>query len=365
MSRQLTTLLQSHPRGCLALICAVVTGVLWCCVEAVFLAFLLLRGTGGLEWSEGGLTEPDPRLGFRARPNAHVYGKLACPGGAVSDCRYTTDAQHRRVTPVNDPEIRTRFALFFGCSYTFGTGVNDDETLPAQFGRFAPGFRPFNYGFPAYGPQNMYLIASAPEFAEDIALHDGIAVYTFIDHHVLRAAGSMLVGTTWGRDLPCFTLEEGRLAHHGSFESARPCRQLAYRFFRHLPSVQFSGMDWPPPSRASNIALTAALVRGAADALRARYPGLRFHVVVFPGQRLGGLLHDALGDAATEYSDYSQLLLDSDTARETWFFPDGHPKAALYEQVARRFAEDLKARESQGGDYGRLPDGSTGATPGL
>ena len=48
--------------------------------------------------------------------------------------------------------VAQRYALFLGCSYTFGDGVGDSETLPAPFGARAPAYHVYNFATTGYGP---------------------------------------------------------------------------------------------------------------------------------------------------------------------------------------------------------------------
>ena len=71
------------------------------------------------------------------------------------DVRYGFDAQGRRVTPASDGTPLAE-VLLFGCSFTFGYGLEDNETWPWQLGELlGPKWRVSNYAYNGFGPQQM------------------------------------------------------------------------------------------------------------------------------------------------------------------------------------------------------------------
>jgi hypothetical protein len=75
---------------------------------------------------------PHGALGMRPRPNiVRARHRLEVGGRLSFDVHYSTDRFGRRMTVVEAPERRRELALFFGCSVTWGAGVEDDQTLPA------------------------------------------------------------------------------------------------------------------------------------------------------------------------------------------------------------------------------------------
>jgi hypothetical protein len=64
-------------------------------------------------------------IGPQARPGAHRVRNLTLNGDVVYDVIYN----------------------FFGCSFTFGEGLNDGETLPHFAGRTLEGVTSKNFGF--------------------------------------------------------------------------------------------------------------------------------------------------------------------------------------------------------------------------
>ena len=170
----LLRLSRSYPRTCACFIGLVLTVLLVVCAEGIFYGLNQYHEEQTVaDWSRRPLPEkdrkveehpaqwvrgwsiPDPVLGHTLPPNAQIVGKTARGGTLLYQATYTTDAYHRRITPIDHLEQRHKFLLFFGCSMTFGLGVNDDETMPFYVAQFASHYHPYNYGVSGYGPHYM------------------------------------------------------------------------------------------------------------------------------------------------------------------------------------------------------------------
>lgn len=71
------------------------------------------------------------------------------------DARYTFNEKNRRIMPENDANPKADL-MIFGCSYSFGHGLNDEETWPWLLAKdLGPAWRVENYAFNGFGPQQM------------------------------------------------------------------------------------------------------------------------------------------------------------------------------------------------------------------
>jgi hypothetical protein len=109
----------------------------------------------------------DRGLGYGLVPEMQVRASRKKNQQLLYEVIYSTDALGRRSSPVAEGP-RPHFILFFGDSYTFGEGVNDDETLPSFTGQFAPQYRPYNYGVGGYGPQQMLAKLQTEDIRQEV-----------------------------------------------------------------------------------------------------------------------------------------------------------------------------------------------------
>lgn len=325
----------------LGLCLAVITLLL---IELAFFALNRFKDDG-IESEDPYLFAFDEALGYRPLANAEAPAYKKHNGKTLFEVTYRTDAFGRRATPPqkcdSPPE---NFIAFFGGSFTFGHGLNDDETLPAQTQHFLPAHRAYNYGFSGYGPQQALVKIQSGTLSDEMPESNGTAVYVFMGHHIHRAIGSMRVWTQWGRHFPYFTLDDnGRLEHLGTFLSGRPTRSAIYNILKRDQVLEYFEVDIPLAINADHLQLTAEILHETDEAFREQYPEGRFVVLIYPAStqirfdrtRFVGMLRhrniDVL-DAST--------LVDMTDARYHIPFDD-HPTAEANAQVAAAIAAHL------------------------
>jgi hypothetical protein len=259
---------------------------------------------------------------------------------------YTLDEYGRRITPIRNRSQRSKFAVFFGCSLMFGEGVSADKTLPARFAEYAPDYMPYNYGGPGHGPQQLLLRLQIGGIQREIRETRGTAFYTYIDHHISRAIGSMRVFEIWGRRFPYYDYWNGNLVYRGDFETGRPIRTYVYDHILSKEGIlSYFQADWPLWTSQRDARLTADLIVQASERFKSIFPESKFIVLMYPQP---SRTHDSemtalLKERGVECLDYQGMFddVDSDTVQ----YPDHghHPKAPSYDIVARKLAEDLGA----------------------
>lgn len=89
-------------------------------------------------------------IGALPRPGKHTTRKIAPDGTEIYATSYTIGNDGFRVTPGNPANSKKR-VNFLGCSHTFGEGLADDQTLPAQVQKRLPDVTVRNFGIHGYG----------------------------------------------------------------------------------------------------------------------------------------------------------------------------------------------------------------------
>jgi len=299
-------------------------------------------------WS-GKLDQADELLGYNGKSNVQISQLYRYHGQEVFNVTYSTDRFHRRITPLPDPASRPHLILFFGGSFTFGEGVNDDETLPCYVAQLAPRYRVLNYGYRGYGPHQMLAKLQSNGITREVAHRDGhrLLIYTFIDGHVGRVIGSMF-NMNWAYRTPYYRLaEQDQLIKVGDFSSNRPVTTFLYRVISHSELVTYFDLDYPRLNE-DHFRLTARIIEEARDVFQRKFNSDDFYVLIYPGSRYGPRLIPYLKAAGVNYLDYSSLL--DPTEPQFHLAGDLHPTAAAYKIIATRVVKDINLAGKTGAE---------------
>ncbi|HEY5993588.1 MAG TPA: hypothetical protein VIU46_03210 [Gallionellaceae bacterium] len=88
-------------------------------------------------------------LGWQGKEGAYTSRKISSTGETIYDVVYTIGQDGFRVTPAS--AAGKQRINFFGCSFTFGEGLNDNETLPYFVNQRIKNISVKNFGFHGFG----------------------------------------------------------------------------------------------------------------------------------------------------------------------------------------------------------------------
>lgn len=160
-------------------------------------------------------TTKDPVLGYRPHQKEFRVGavKLYSEDDVIYNVVYSFLPSGWRVTPQHPNASKA--VVFFGCSFTFGEGLDDADSFPYKVGKkLGKDYQVYNFGFHGYGSHQMLAMLENGFLDEIASKHKTLYLfYTTIHSHELRSAGESF----WDQDGPCYKLENGKLVHKGSF----------------------------------------------------------------------------------------------------------------------------------------------------
>ena len=338
------------PRITALFIGCMLTIFLICCFEVMFwgLYHYKKKAEPSLKKSGSftqGYFEADTLLGYRPQASTQVTSQLKAGDAVVYDVTYSIDAHHRRKTPLHSHHGRNKFALFFGCSFTFGEGVQDNETLPFYFSQSASDFTVYNYGFHGYGPQEMLAKLQEGNFLEEIQESSGIIIYTYLPEvHELRAIGSMYVYNGWGANMPYYKItSDNELVRQGNFSTGRRFTSFVYKILGRSFLVKYFNLQIPAQVKEEHYALTARILEESRNILNALGKANKFYVVIYPTKNTELKLLPYLRKAKIKYFDYSNLF--DPALSQYYIIGDGHPSPQAYRVLAEQIAEDVNKDE--------------------
>jgi hypothetical protein len=162
-------------------------------------------------------------LGYSYRPNLKGITSILVNESRfgkeqVFNVIYNTDKVGNRLNPFR-PIEPVKNALFVGCSFTFGEGLNDTQTLPSLFSKLS-GWDTFNAGMAGYGSHQALKIIEDNNIYQKRTEGNKIdlIVYRMIFSHTKRAAGY----SPWDRSGPCYELsQKDEIEYKGSFTQCK------------------------------------------------------------------------------------------------------------------------------------------------
>jgi uncharacterized membrane protein YobD (UPF0266 family) len=286
------------------------------------------------------LKEDDKILGYKPRRSVQVSAMKKVEGRVVYDVVYSTDKYSRRITPMNDTQNRKNFILFFGGSFAFGEGVNDDETMPFYASYFARQYKSYNYGVPGYGPQGMLAILQDRDITKEIPEKNGLLIYLFIDHHINRAIGDMYVYNAWGKRMPYYIIDSNNtIQRQGNFKSNRLITSSIYALFGKSQIVKYFHVNLPNNINDNHIILSSKIIEESRNIFRNKFHSDEFYVLFYPGKKIHKRMIPYLERARIRYLDYSNLA----NLKESEFSikGDGHPTPKANLIIAKKLLDDI------------------------
>ncbi len=294
-----------------------------------------------------GYSLPDGVLGYKPKGSIQAASSKRSQGKTIYDVTYSIDEYHRRITPIEDRSDRDTFAVFFGCSCTFGEGVDNNQTLPYYFSRLLSHYVPYNYGFHGYGPQQMLAKLQTGNLRKEIQEKAGILIYLYLPFHVERAIGSMNIFNRWGKIMPYYTIDaQNNLIRKGSFLSGRPLVSWSYRLLGKSNFIKYFDIRFPLQLTDRRYKLTARIIEESRKEFRRQFASDHFYVVLFPVGKRGKEEVEKIipyfDKAGIKYLDYT-MLFRSMPRDEYRIVGDGHPSPKAHKTVAERLSQDLSS----------------------
>ena len=309
---------------------------------AGFEQWLLVTTKGRPGWGsdEGGtysgsFVRPDALLGYAPARVASVRQRREREGRTLFDVAVTTGPDGFRITPPPLAEPPEGAVLVLGCSFAFGEGLDDGDTLASRLAE-ETGRRLAvrNAAFSGYGPhQALALLESGRALRGLPAGRPLAAVYVALADHVPRSLGRR----PWSRGTPRYVEgPSGALVRDGAFGELHSVLERWITWRRLLGSERRVA--------SGDLARAVAMVVRTRELLRAQHPGAPM-AVVFWDERddLSRDYRAALSAAGFPVLDVSRVLPGYPEVRDGWQLPwDGHPTAQANARLARALGEALR-----------------------
>ena len=296
------------------------------------------------------LRENGGELGYQPYPAREVQSWKTLGNERLYDVVYTINEDGYRQTPgfIHKEDAKAPI-VFYGGSFAFGEGVNDDETLPYFVGAETNWSRPvLNLAFSGYGPHQMLRSLELGTLRSfDHAMVDTV-VYEALPEHARRAAGE----AWWDPVGPRYVLDEtGTAKYHGHFINIPD--KFIEAYYRYLQAVKVARrsrvLDWsanllfkaPASSSVANAHLMVGIIAKSSRIAEQDYQA-KFVVLFWDDEsEYSSLIIKGLEEENICIIKVSDIIPTSRI--DTYRIPnDGHPSATANMLIAKGLIKRLK-----------------------
>lgn len=300
-------------------ICIFMSGAEW--------FFSRLEG-GVTTWQDAEAVGSDPVLGSAPIPGAANHFRMSSQGREIASGEITIDRLGNRITPVSPADGGS--TVFYGCSFTFGLGLSDHETLPWQFAQ-ATGRPVFNLALNGYGPQQLLAMLESGRFSERVEQSPELVIYLALPCHLERLNGE----PSFSANSPRYRLKNGELRRDGTFLPFDGIPLLGVSARQLFKSPVFSRLYSALRRSSLNDRERRELFRAAVlkmdELLAQQAPNARFVVLNYdsPDDTVG----ECLAGLPVTVIRCSELT-DKDLEDPGYHIPvDGHPSGTLWREM--------------------------------
>ena len=288
-----------------------------------------------------------PLLGQQCEGPLRVTSRTSATNEAIYDVTYRFDEHCRRQVPNNRGRKRRKVVLA-GCSFTFGEGVTDEQTIANQLAALRKDTAVYSISLPGFGPGDVLReLQERGTRTEGLGPAGGVGVFLLIDGQLERTiCKSFCVQDRFAwvlQQRPYYRLNaQGDPVYVGTFRDSAPWKWRWYRLVFGSAFLEFVG--WPRVNwTGADFRLMARLLAEIGKEMVEKAAIDRFVVVFYPSSSsyLAQNLREPLTRLGVGFLDYSRLNLDVLTDDHAFFPVDGHPSPRSYYALAWLLDRDL------------------------
>lgn len=300
------------------------------------------------------LDDQDAYFPTESRDDVYTYSpnhsqelieKLNTTGEILYKVTMSTDEWGRRITPAKDKGKKSKHLVFYGCSYTAGEGVGQEETIPYFTAAATNDYRAYNLAVNGGNVSEAWSYTHHLDKLQDIPEKKGYAFYIFFDDHIPRYKGNIQNIHEWIYSRPLVRPEtDGKIKYYGLWRNARPFAVWLSHVLSHSALLKTLKFNFPPiyPQDLDDFVKVLASVR---DGYWKKFGSDNPFIVVFyfkHAEHYAPLLKPLLERENIPYLDYSIVGLHQLSDRKLTIPYDSHPNALAHKIVGEQIAEDLK-----------------------
>ncbi len=280
----------------------------------------------------------------------HV-GRALQDGQIIFDVEYNFDEHGRRKLPFEpeNPFLSSRHLILSGCSFDFGEGLQDNETLAAQLQKRFPG-KVYNLSRSGASVVDAVALMQTTQAWDTVEPSSGMVLAHFsINLHMVRFLGTLMSIGRWNQ-FGAFLEEDPKNSGHfrfgGLYAKNQPFRTgigMVMAQSNFLKAIEF---DWPPiDDRALENYARVLLFLKLKYQQKTRSSN-QLVVYLHPGEEQARRIIPFLEKYGIYYLDYSNLLLKKFATESLTIPHEGHPSKEYNRILGQQITHDLTLQEN-------------------
>lgn len=238
-----------------------------------------------------------------------------------------------------NPVKANNFLLFVGCSFTYGLGVNDTQTLPSQMTTHLPDYVSYNFAIPGTHPGTMIDRLTKVD-AQEIKEPTGWVVHGYIENQMERLVGAFHYLGVWGSYRPYYEIKDGKLHSPGTWRELFPWKMRLWELVMKSNTVRFLVRYWRPAATDEDWDKLMEMFQALQKISQEKYHAKGLIVLLWPRTTDKERMKKRL-------AAINIRTLELDPEKFSPIPYDGHPSAETYALYAKDLANYIQTISSE------------------
>lgn len=193
----------------------------------------------------------DAVLGYKYRFPVTTREILRYEDKIIYDKTYNIVSELKRFIPQASSNPSSGRITLMGCSYVFGVGLDDDETIMANLSRLMPSYEIDNLALIGSGPNITLAYLEERNYQAPKHGKEDIYIYVYSEAEHLTRANGFMIPLEWMGTSPHYELIENNgartMKRQGTIIDAHPLRAKLLNWMRNYVSIALGlDYDFPP-----------------------------------------------------------------------------------------------------------------------
>lgn len=228
----------------------------------------------------------EPGLSLEKPDVTHVKAVAEGTDLTVFEVKYMKDPQGRRYVENQEWKKKAnKFVLAFGCSFTFGEGLDQGMDYPSQLAaKLDNSWKVYNFGVMGYGANDVLKNIDQKEdrYLKGVQEEEGVFVWLLLKDHLMRTFcpwNCYLNSYRWIQSKPEFEILDGKFVTKSSFKGSPKWKRKIFKALARVHFVQRYGFPESPSWTEEDFEMFAKMLEEIT--LRMKEKKIRKKYVIF------------------------------------------------------------------------------------